>query len=319
MNIEKVYCIELNRILDIYEAKNEYFKQKKEVRKKFTFFCSDEKCREINKTKVIGVVYDRHQDDKVKVPPHFRMKDEHIETCEWVEREKAIDELEKENNHTNVQRKKTNHGLKRTDIIEVFNINQYQNKENEKNKKDKIKTEEDLVKEKFTSSRERIEEYKRIYSNQRISTNYLHKLVSCYHLLEERKLLENVDLLINKVIMKYRDWFKHIRYYNEKYIDRIFYGGATVSKFDHGYTIFFLDKNITKNEKYDSRQLSLYISNTMLKEYKHNEFLIDIMNESIEGRRWIKCFFIGQIILSENKARLKAVINDLNHLHIMFK
>ncbi|WP_418187438.1 hypothetical protein ACNSOP_01060 [Aliarcobacter lanthieri] len=119
--------------------------------------------------------------------------------------------------------------------------------------------------------------------------------------------------------MKYRDWFKHIRYYNEKYIDRIFYGGATVSKFDHGYTIFFLDKNITKNEKYDSRQLSLYISNTMLKEYKHNEFLIDIMNESIEGRRWIKCFFIGQIILSENKARLKAVINDLNHLHIMFK
>ena len=78
-----------------------------------------------------------------------------------------------------------------------FNINQYQNKENEKNKKDKIKTEEDLVKEKFTSSRERIEEYKRIYSNQRISTNYLHKLVSCYHLLEERKLLENVDLFIN--------------------------------------------------------------------------------------------------------------------------
>ncbi|WP_418187439.1 hypothetical protein ACNSOP_01065 [Aliarcobacter lanthieri] len=37
MNIEKVYCIELNRILDIYEAKNEYFKQKKKLEKNLLF------------------------------------------------------------------------------------------------------------------------------------------------------------------------------------------------------------------------------------------------------------------------------------------
>ncbi len=316
MRIEKVYCHELNRNVDIYEAKLEYFKQE-EPRKDFTFYCSDSKCREIKNPKIIGVLYNTHQNQETRRAPHFRKKDEHIETCMWNEITESIKELTKDEQSDEESSVNYNSKLKKTDIVEIFKYTKKEKNQERKDNKEKEKKLNDIAK--IDSLELRKEAYKDLYSKSKISTPYLHKIVSSYHLLEERMLLEDVDLKIDKTIMKYREWFKHIRYYNENYQNRILYGGATVSKLENiGYTISFFDLNETNSESYSNKKLYLFIHNKNLQEYKYAAPILDILDESIEKRKWIKCFFIGDITINENK-NLKAHVNDLDHLHIMFK
>lgn len=80
--ITEAYCEELGRNLTIKEAHEEYFKQNL-PRKRFTFRCSDPKCRQELNPEVIGRNYSK---TKVKLAPCYAEKfgDPHIQDCIWV-------------------------------------------------------------------------------------------------------------------------------------------------------------------------------------------------------------------------------------------
>jgi hypothetical protein len=58
MKILKAYCVELDQVVNIFEASEAFFAQPK-PRKRFAFLCSDKKCREKSKQKIIAVNYDK--------------------------------------------------------------------------------------------------------------------------------------------------------------------------------------------------------------------------------------------------------------------
>ena len=123
MHIEKAFCNELGVIVNIYDAKMEYFKQV-EPRIRFSFFCSDEECRKKNNTRVTGVNYDKHPNENTVKIPHFRKLDNHIDTCEWVEVSEAIEELDNQilSKNLNDPQKLREIKLKTSDLIEEFEI-----------------------------------------------------------------------------------------------------------------------------------------------------------------------------------------------------
>src|SRR5581483_5730517 len=93
MHILRAYCVEVGRILDIYQARALFFAQEK-PRRRLQFECSDDACRAMAGTKVTAVNYDKlvAEGDQIVLKPHFRMNPQspHIEACEWLAREKLI-------------------------------------------------------------------------------------------------------------------------------------------------------------------------------------------------------------------------------------
>ena len=91
MNIEKAFCHELGRSIDISQARNEYFRQDI-PRTRFTFSCSSPECQGDFDVIIVGVNYDKLvTDDENYVQAHFRSKDKgsHSEDCHWVIEEEA--------------------------------------------------------------------------------------------------------------------------------------------------------------------------------------------------------------------------------------
>jgi hypothetical protein len=90
MHILRAYCVEVGRIVDIYQARALFFGQEK-PRRRLQFRCSDDACRTAAATKVTAVNYDKLvvEGDQIALKPHFRMNPQslHIEACEWVARE----------------------------------------------------------------------------------------------------------------------------------------------------------------------------------------------------------------------------------------
>ena len=63
MHIARAYCVEADRVVDIYQARALFFAQD-EPRRRFQFLCSDDACRVANATRVTGVNYDKLVEDE---------------------------------------------------------------------------------------------------------------------------------------------------------------------------------------------------------------------------------------------------------------
>ncbi|WP_241024555.1 hypothetical protein [Paraburkholderia sp. Ac-20340] len=88
MEILEAYCVELGKVVDIYDAQKAYFALPENRRKRFTFRCSDDACRAEKNPLVSGVNYDKLVEDTEKFRQiHFRapVGNPHLETCIWVQ------------------------------------------------------------------------------------------------------------------------------------------------------------------------------------------------------------------------------------------
>jgi hypothetical protein len=86
MEILEAYCHDLGRVVEIYEAQEEYFAQPSGRRHRFEFRCSDPTCRAEKNPLVVGVNYDKNAEDSEKYQqPHFKSHSNHphIDTCMW--------------------------------------------------------------------------------------------------------------------------------------------------------------------------------------------------------------------------------------------
>ncbi|MEG9545786.1 hypothetical protein V6W75_07260 [Mannheimia sp. HC-2023] len=83
MSIYEAYCVQLNRVVSITEARTEFLNLY--PRKRFQFLCSTESCR-AKGVKITGVNYD-HFPDEIKQSPHFKYITKnniaHSADCQW--------------------------------------------------------------------------------------------------------------------------------------------------------------------------------------------------------------------------------------------
>ena len=121
MEILEAYCVELDRILTIYEAQEAYCALPAAQRKRFTFRCSDHDCRAANNPLVSGINYDKlAEDSDMYRQIHFRAPKDHphLADCYW-KREEGLrrkpEIVDADDGKTRVER------AKKTNVIDVFN------------------------------------------------------------------------------------------------------------------------------------------------------------------------------------------------------
>ncbi|MFL9951950.1 hypothetical protein PQR65_00905 [Paraburkholderia nemoris] len=86
MKILEAYCEELGRVMDVYEAQEEFFALPPARRDRFHFRCSDSDCRAELNPLVVGVNYDKDAETSEKYQQaHFRAhpRHPHADRCVW--------------------------------------------------------------------------------------------------------------------------------------------------------------------------------------------------------------------------------------------
>jgi len=119
MEILEAYCEELGRIVEIYEAQEEYFAQPARNRHRFKFHCSDAACRAANNPLVVGVNYDKNAEESDKYQqPHFKSHTNHphIDACIWV----VSDAGKREENPSGDEHDVRHPRPKATNVVDVF-------------------------------------------------------------------------------------------------------------------------------------------------------------------------------------------------------
>lgn len=87
MEILEAYCEDLGRVIEIYEAQEEYFATSVARRHRFSFRCSDAACRAAKNPLIVAVNYDKNAEESEKYQqPHFKshINHPHIDGCIWM-------------------------------------------------------------------------------------------------------------------------------------------------------------------------------------------------------------------------------------------
>lgn len=119
MEILEAYCEDLGRIVEIYDAQEEFFAQAEGKRHRFRFRCSDDDCRAAKNPLVVGVNYDKNVEDSEKYQqPHFKSHPNHphLATCKWME----SNANKYKGNSCNKKRNACHPRPKATNVIDVF-------------------------------------------------------------------------------------------------------------------------------------------------------------------------------------------------------
>ena len=119
MEIFETYCEDLRRVVEIYEAQEEYFSQPTGNRHRFEFRCSDTACRAEKNPLVVGVNYDKNAEESDKYQqPHFKShtKHPHIDACIWMVGDAGRHEKDPSRNERDVRHPRP----KATNVVDVF-------------------------------------------------------------------------------------------------------------------------------------------------------------------------------------------------------
>ncbi|WP_437559488.1 hypothetical protein [Acidithiobacillus sulfuriphilus] len=308
MRIEKAFCVELGKSLDIEQAREAYFAQGK--RRRFTFLCSDERCRASDPrigVRVSGVNYDKLPNvDTIFKTAHFRRQDPHIPSCYWMEIKEAEDLERVSNNGNDLVSALTAKGMT---VITRFSIPKTIATDTEQNEEqdeiDQIRTK--------PSREERISAYRKLFSGGGSSSKSLESLVSCY---EELKHEEALDISIHVDShgnYSFKDLFCHVA--NIKKDDRfhVYYGGAKLYKRYHpGFSLYFFDDVDVGN---GGQRLSLYVDKQNAGRANHLAETVDVAESNPQS--YLTVYWIGGV--REEERGLAVDINSLRHLALRFK
>lgn len=323
MQIDRAYCLELDDVVDIYAARDAYFSQAP-PRADFHFLCSDEPCRRTNKTKVIGVNYRKLvEESEHYVRPHYRAQTEHIDTCEWVEYERAQIEVQDEANgpirQSDDTRRRNRKTPKFTNVVDIYVPSTAGGG----------RVVERTAREKFTeikllpNPRDRIEAYKdylrNSLKNNPNQSSVLKNVVASYFSLQ-RELRKTTKLKIGTGPWRsYWECFRPIKYYDKDIGNNfIYYGGLRGRRYGPNYSLTFIDRVAFGEEV---RGISIYIEKSDLDKYKRHSFLIETLEEIVSRRvRYATCYFYGDIRPSIRNANfLSITIRHFDNLVLRLK
>lgn len=295
MHIERVFCVELGRIVDIYEARDCYFAQTP-PRRRFNFLCSDRRCRESNGTKVTGVNYDKLVEELDQyVKPHFRENTKHIADCEWVEFEEALTEFDDEpgggaGGQDEPGGPERGGNAKSSNVVDIFVP------PTAGGARDGGRIPPDVVDRirRIPGRGDRINAIKNYLRDNPNRTSFLENVVDSYLGLTTDEERRAARLKIGEARLRsYRECFRPVRFYDRRPAeDYIFYGGASAMRYGRNYSLMFYDR---VEHEGGERRVSLYIEWARLNGYRHREYLLEFLEGMLEGKgRYATVFFYGR-------------------------
>jgi hypothetical protein len=319
MHIERALCVELSRIVDIYEARDCFFAQAP-PRRRFNFLCSDEACRESSGTKVTGVNYDKLVEESEQyVRPHFRENTKHITDCEWMELEQALTELEDEQGDEPAIGDEPGgpgrrRNVKTSNVVDIFvpatAVGAREGGRIPLDVRDRIRQ--------IPDRRGRIDATKKYLKANPNKTGFLENVVDSYLGLtgDERRATR---LKIGDARWRsYRECFRPIAFYDRRPAsDYIFYGGARARKYGANYSLRFFDKVVHEGRE---RWVTIYVERERLNRYRHREYLLEFLEGMLEEDRYATVFFYGSFRPSAKREDyLDVVIDHFDNLVLRLK
>jgi hypothetical protein len=319
MQIERAYCVELGRVVDIYEAREFYFRQTP-PRKRFQFLCSDKKCREANNTQVTGVNYHKlAEESSHSVRPHFRENTKHILDCEWVELEKALTEIEDSGSDSGpksrTRRRRKGKSPKSSNTVDIF-MPSFAGGERVVESVPGGKRGEIVC---VPGRRGRTDTRDPHLKDNPNQTSFLENVVHSYLMLKPDETRVTRLKIGRGAWRSYRECFRPIRFYNRDRSENfIYYGGARAQRYGLNFSLTFFD-----NVKFEGseRQISLYIKKVDLDQYKLRAYISEMLEKLVSKRaRYATCYFYGHIRPSVNNAAfLDVSVDHFDNLVLMLK
>lgn len=311
IKITRAYCVELDRLITIHEARRAFLSLEPPV-DKFNFLCSDEKCR-AKGTRIIGVNYKESARESIKfVTAHFRLQDEHQSDCEWVlpsvEME-YIDDLLPGETQDIAQARRTRKKL--TDFIDIFDprVDDQRQKPDRSFKNAETPEQGDLEKNSIRAQNSGA-------SNEAslTQTNDLERLVETY--LEAKSLLNNEDFrrlelrIVNSGKIRLTDYFCRLSHATLDTRSRVLYGGANlVKRYGLGFRFNFYDK-------INGDPVNLYIPTDTMMKYRHKKYIESILCQAPDVR-YFTVYALGHLEAKTNKKSINLVVKDMRHLAIV--
>jgi hypothetical protein len=308
--ITKAYCVDLQRVVTITEARQEYFSQ--EPKKDLHFLCSTEDCRKLGpkKTgvKVTGVNYRvPPQEDANRQNPHFRANpvDVHDPSCEWVREEEADSVVLDASQLSIANRAKR----KLDDHVDVFDP--------ETGGHDAVEDDE-AIHDELSSARSDVvtpSASTRKFGAQprKLRSNSLERLVQYYRSARAELSEEEFEALTIQVKgmkeMPLYAYFRSIEKVKLGENDRVIHGGARYKKFGMGFRFSFYDK-------FENKPISLYISPEQMRKYRYRGYWEELFKSS-EQVRYYRVYALGNLVQSEKGDGYNFIVDDLRKLAIV--
>ena len=318
MHIGRAFCVETERVVDIYQARALFFAQ--EVpRRRFQFLCSDDACRRTNATRVTGVNYDKLVEDcrdRIVVKPHFRINHEtqHSPECEWAARERllgartTLDADPTRGSGVNGFRR-----LKTTDLIHVFSPI-FSTASLTAPGIAESPSATSSVEKAYLATRD-LKSHRRLSSTP-TSVDFLDAVVSVYELLETDERRDAVLRIGRGPKLPYSRAFCRVENYFSAKGDRIFHGGVRVRLHGPNFAVRFFDRVALPIECAENAlDASLYLKRQMLLDHWNGRFLIAQLTEAAKLGNYAHCYFFGRIQPHPvAAARLVVVVESLDYL-----
>ncbi|WP_243041170.1 hypothetical protein [Dyella sedimenti] len=317
--IAYAYCVELDRVVSIVDARREYFQQEA-PRRRFGFLCSTGACRHAGSgAKVTGVNYDKWPQEDVKVQaPHFRAnsRDEHAPECEWIDHGRDGDDEGARPGETEKEAAARKAKRKLHDYIDVF---EPLREEARKGRPATAKGDaSDATDDDDADKAEAVRGVKPSAQSPQRRTNSLERLVECYRnvvtgVRNGELTEEEFDALTIRVPergeVKFRSYFAPIKYVREGGNPRVMWGGATMKRYGLGFRFQFYDK-------YQGEAVSLYVPSSMMEAYRYRAYL-DALLKMDEQVRYFTVYALGSLGKSETGRGYSFAIDDLRHLAVV--
>jgi hypothetical protein len=319
MHIGRAFCVEAERVVDIYQARAMFFAQEA-PRRRFQFLCSDDACRAENATRVTGVNYDKLvQDDRdrIVVKPHFRMNQDtpHSTQCEWVARGQLLDVRNALD--TEPTRRAGVNGFRRlkiSDLIDVFSPSSATTWATPAGVAESSGATSSGQK---SSAVQHDAKSPRRQSSIRTCVDFLDAVVSVYELLEADERREAVLRIGRGPKLPYSRAFCRVEHYFSAKGERIFHGGVGVRLHGPNFAVRFFDRVAAPNQirAGEALDVSLYLKRETVLEHWNGKFLVAQLSEAAKPGNYAHCYFFGRIQPHPAaSARLIAVVESLDYL-----
>ena len=313
MHIARAYCVEADRIVDIYQARALFFAQD-QPRRRFEFLCSDGICRAVNATRVTGVNYDKlvERGDHIVQKPHFRANPHcsHIGECEWVVRERELQtppsDRELQHGRGSQQRFR---GLKSSDVVDVF-----------------MPTHSSWVDTELTDDADPIprtpgNDTDAALSRRRAASwsgvtraDFLGPVVSTYELLEADERDEASLRIGGGRMLSYRRAFCRVEHYFDVSAPRIFHGEVRVRVHGPNFAVRFFD-GVGAAVDHHGGDVTLYFKRERLLDHWNGKFLVAQLTEAAKPGYYAHCYLFGRIASHPTKEnRMIVEVESLDHL-----
>lgn len=286
MSLPFAFCKEASRVVDIIEARQFFFAQPKDGRRRLNFTCADETCRTVRAPVVTGVNYDKVPgEDHIVRQAHFAARAPHVDDCPWIE----LEHLQGGTDRDEISSKVSN--LKQTEIITHFTPVLEEEVPQVGETVDYGRLREIRAVSNVRERRQALQKYLHTTVN---TTSRLYSVTRCFEVMSEDE-RNAVQLQIGEGKRTYNDYFAKAQWCSpEHYWNRIYHGKAHVKSYRSGYSLRF--EQWSRARGGEPCPVSTFIEKRKLGAFRGGGLLKAVFEEAaMRGKGALYCYVYGDV------------------------